>query len=309
CEVWHPSRVTKRMAYQVVSPSAADWDAFVEAHPRAHLLQTSDWGALKTAFGWQAERIALAREDGSLAAGVQVLNRPLPLGLGRLAYAPFGPLVDWTDDEQVRAMTAAIDRAAKSHRAALLKIEPGYGLDGVDFTRWGYRLSPQTVQPPRSYLVDLSADNETILARMNQGTRRNIRKSERFEVAIREGTRADVASFNALMQATGERDAFGVHVPSYYERAYDLFVPQGRAALLLGSHAGQDLAGVMVFALADQAWYLYGASSDHERQRMASYGVQWAGMQWAKARGARCYDMVGVPDADVETLEAQFAER
>jgi len=42
---------------------------------------------------------------------------------------------------------------------------------------------------------------------------------------------------------------------------------------------------------------------------MASYGVQWAGMQWAKARGARCYDMVGVPDADVETLEARFAER
>ena len=297
------------MSYQVVSPSPADWDAFVEAHPRAHLLQTSAWGALKTAFGWQAERIALARQDGAIAAGVQVLYRPLPLGLGRLAYAPFGPLVDWADDAQVRALTDAVDRAVKRRRAALLKIEPGYGLESVDFTRWGYRLSPQTVQPPRSYLVDLSGDDDAILARMNQGTRRNIRKSERYEVTVREGTREDVASFNALMRETGERDTFGVHVPSYYERAYDLFVPQGRAALLLGSHAGQDLAGVMVFALADQAWYLYGASSDRERQRMASYGVQWAGIQWAKSRGARCYDMVGVPDADVETLEAQFSER
>ncbi len=42
---------------------------------------------------------------------------------------------------------------------------------------------------------------------------------------------------------------------------------------------------------------------------MASYGVQWAGIQWAKAQGAVSYDMYGVPDADPETLEAQFTER
>lgn len=296
------------MTYRTVSPEPAAWDAFVEGHPRAHLLQLSAWGALKTAFGWQAERVALAREDGSLAAGVQILYRPLPLGLGRLAYAPYGPLVDWDDDAQVRALTAAVDRAARRRRAALLKIEPGFGLDGVDFTRWGFRLSPQTVQPPRTYQIDLSGGEDAILARMNQGTRRNIRKSERYEVAIREGTRADVDSFNALLHETGARAAFGVHAPRYYEVVYDRFIPR-YGVLLLGSYAGQDLAGVMVFALAKQAWYLYGASSDRERHRMASYGVQWAGIRWAMARGAACYDMVGVPDEDTETLEAQFAAR
>jgi len=297
------------MPDRIISPQPAAWDAFVEAHPRAHLLQTSAWGVLKTTFGWQAERIALAGDDGAITAGVQILYRPLPLGLGRLAYVPFGPLVDWADDAQVRALMDGVDRAVRRHRAALLKIEPGYRLEGVDFTRWKFRASPQTVQPPRSYLIDLSADDETILARMNQGTRRNIRKSERFEVVIREGTRADLDRFNALLHETGSREAFGVHAPRYYEHVYDRFVPQGRGVLLLGSYAGQDLAGAMVFALADQAWYLYGASSDHERQRMASYGVQWAGIRWAKTCGATCYDMVGVPDADLDTLEAEFAGR
>ncbi len=121
--------------------------------------------------------------------------------------------------------------------------------------------------------------------------------------------RADVASFNALLDETGDRQEFGVHAPEYYERAYDLFVPAGRAVLLLGSHAGQDLAGVMVFALGAGAWYLYGASSRRERKRMASYGVQWAGIQWARAQGATVYDMYGVPDADPQTLEDQFTER
>jgi lipid II:glycine glycyltransferase (peptidoglycan interpeptide bridge formation enzyme) len=118
-----------------------------------------------------------------------------------------------------------------------------------------------------------------------------------------------VANFNALLAETGERDAFGVHAPDYYARAYDLFVPAGRAALILGRYGDQDLAGVMVFALGDWAWYLYGASSDRERQRMASYGVQWAAIQWARQQGARQYDMYGVPDVDAAALEAQFETR
>ncbi len=274
------------MTLRSVDPSIEAWDAFVSAHPRAHLLQLSAWGELKAAFGWQPVRVALTDSNQQIVAGVQLLLRRLPLRLGWLAYAPYGPLVDWSDAEQVRALLAAIDQTAKQHRAAFLKIEPGFGLDHVDFAAFGLRPSAQTVQPPRTITLDLNGDDDTILARMNQGTRRNIRKSIKNNVAIRTGTRADVTSFNALLAETGGRADFGVHTPAYYECAYDLFVPQGRAALILGSYEGQDLAGVMVFAVGDWAWYFYGASSDRERQRMASYGVQWAAIQWAKTQGA-----------------------
>jgi lipid II:glycine glycyltransferase (peptidoglycan interpeptide bridge formation enzyme) len=297
------------MALQVVTPSPDAWDAFVCAHPRAHLLQLSAWGDLKAAFGWQPVRVALADSGGVLVAGVQLLLRPFPLRLGCMAYAPYGPLVNWSDTEQVSALVEAVDRTAKQHRAVFLKIEPGYGLDGVDFAACGFRPSSQTIQPPRTMTLDLTGDEDTIQTRMNQGTRRNIRKSIKQNIDIREGTRAEVASFNALLTETGNRADFGVHTPAYYELAYDLFVPHNRAALILGSYGGEDLAGVMVFALGDWSWYFYGASSDRERQRMASYGVQWAAIQWARARGAKVYDMYGVPDEDPETLEAQFEQR
>ncbi len=297
------------MTLQPFVPDAGAWDAFVESHPRAHMLQLSAWGDLKGSFGWKPVRVALADSGGAIVAGAQLLLRPLPLGLGTLAYIPYGPLVDWHDAAQVRALRDAIDATARSHGAALLKIEPGMGLEGVPFEDLGFRRSPQTIQPPRTFVLDIAGDNDAILSRMNQGTRRNIRKSAKHGVEIRQGTREDVASFNALLAETGDRAAFGVHTPAYYERAYDLFVPAGHGVLLLGSHAGQDLAGVMVFQLGEWAWYLYGASSNHERQRMASYGVQWAGIQWARDRGARTYDMVGVPDADPATLEAEFQSR
>lgn len=297
------------MSLQPITPTPEAWDAFVESHPRAHLLQTSAWGELKAAFGWTPARIALADSGGTIVAGVQFLMRQFPYKVGWLAYAPYGPLVDWSDAPLVNTLMKAVDRAVKKHHGGFLKIEPGFGLRDVDFAAYGFRPSPQTVQPPRTVRIDLNGSDDEILERMNQGTRRNIRKSAKYEVTIREGTRADVASFNALLDETGDRDDFGTHAPEYYEKAYDLFVPQGRAALILGSHAGQDLAGVMVFTLGDEAWYLYGASSQQERQRMASYAVQWAGIQWAKVRGVKVYDMYGVPDENYDTLETQFETR
>jgi lipid II:glycine glycyltransferase (peptidoglycan interpeptide bridge formation enzyme) len=154
---------------------------------------------------------------------------------------------------------------------------------------------------------------------MNQGTRRNIRKSEKNRVAVREGDRAALTSFIRLLQTTAQRQGFGVHVPAYYERVYELLVEQPttplRAALLMASitdeATGQpkDLAGVFVFALGKQSWYIYGASSDEERQRMASFGVQWAAIEWARAQGAITYDLYGVPDEEERYLEAHFSER
>ncbi|MBN1562865.1 MAG: peptidoglycan bridge formation glycyltransferase FemA/FemB family protein [Anaerolineae bacterium] len=297
------------MSLTIITPDPARWDSFVNTHPRAHLLQLCAWGELKAAFGWTPQRVAVTNPAGELVAGAQILFRRLPLRLGQLAYIPYGPLVDWTDTAQVHAVLNAIDQVARQYGAVFLKIEPGFHLPDVDFAAFGFKASAQTVQPPRTVTLDIRGDDDTIQARMNQKTRRNIRKSIKYDITIRTGSAADVASFNALLDETGDRAAFGVHVPAYYERAYNLFVPAGRAALLLGSYAGQDLAGVMVFALGEWAWYLYGASSGQERQRMASYGVQWAGIQWAKAQGAAIYDMYGVPDVEPDELEAQFQDR
>jgi lipid II:glycine glycyltransferase (peptidoglycan interpeptide bridge formation enzyme) len=158
-------------------------------------------------------------------------------------------------------------------------------------------------------MIDISGDEDTILARMNQGTRRKIRQSLKNGITYLESTKADVAIFTGMMNITGERNAFGVHEPAYYEKAYELFVPQGDAALILAEHEDDPLAGIMVFAKGQTAWYLYGASSNVKRNLMGAYGVQWAAIQWAKAKGCTEYDMWGIPDEDESTLEAQFESR
>jgi len=291
------------------TPTPAAWDAFVSAHARAHVLQLSAWADLKSAYGWGAARVALRDATGTLQAGAQLLFKPLPARLGTLAYLPMGGYV--SDPVQWPQLWQAVRQTATDHGAAFLKWEPGIYLDTAppDMAQWGFVESAQTIQPPNTVLIDISADDDSILARMNQGTRRKIRKALKNNIVYRAGNADDVAAFSALMQTTGSRNDFGVHEADYYKTLYALFVPRDYAALLLAEHEGDLLAAVMVFALGDTAWYIVGASSNEKRNLMASYGIQWQAIQWARARGCRWYDLWGVPDADEATLEAQFQQR
>ncbi len=293
--------------HNVMTPSADAWEAFAAAQPNAHSLQSAPWLALKQAFGWRGERVALAEGD-RLLAGAQVLFKPLPLKLGTMAYLGMGPYCP--DPALAPALWRAIDNVAKQHGSAFLKWEPGILPAGQrsDYAALGFRPSPQTIQPPRTILIDISSDDDAILSRMNQGTRRKIRQSQKVGIRTWEASREDVALFTGMMQTTGARNTFGVHSPAYYETAYDLFVPDS-AALILAEHEDDPLAGVMAFAAGQTAWYLYGASSNVKRNLMGAYGVQWAAIQWAKARGCTIYDLWGVPDEDEATLEAGFEAR
>ena len=289
----------------ISQPAAAAWDDFVRAQPNGgHLLQLSRWGQLKSRFGWDARIIALSNEQGIQAGALALLQR-LPAGAGLLAYVPLGAYA--ADPSHYPQLWQAIRQETG---AAFLKIEPGHGsaITETDLAQAGFRPSPQTIQPPTTIIIDINGDDSDIMQRMNQGTRRKIRKSRSGPVVYREGDRSDLPRFNCLMQQTGQRNAFGVHSAGYFEAVYDLFMP-GDGALLLARHEDELLAAIMVFALGDTAWYLYGASARSQGNLYATYGIQWAAIKWAQQRGCRFYDLWGVPDYDEAALEAGFKSR
>ena len=297
------------------SAEDAEWDAFVASHAHGSILQTTNWARLKNRFGWTSHRVWM-RKEGRLVAGAQVLYRSAAAGLVKMAYIPHGPLVDWDDDEQVTILFNQIDQSVYDRGASILKIEPLLWQDKITTAKWHaicqrHNLLPDTdtIQPPNTVMVDLRPSPDDILAQMKQKTRYNIRLAAKKDVTVRRGSLKDIPVFNKLMRQTGERDQFGVHTPMYYYAAFEIFEPMDQVALFLAEYEGRPLAGVMVFALGETAAYLYGASSSEERQRMPSYAVQWAAMEWAKTRGCRQYDLWGIPDAPEEELEASFADR
>jgi len=282
--------------------SPKEWDTYLNQYPNAHLLQTSAWGKLKSAFGWDA--VQLVAGD----TGAQVLFRRLPLGHS-LAYIPKGPVGVHTDWEK---LWPEVDALCRQRRAVFLKVEPNIWQDEAD-DLWGgsppvgFRFSPQDIQPLRTMVIDLRPDEDAILGSMKQKTRYNIRLAARKDVVVRASS--DLDAFSSMMDVTGERSEFGVHTLEYYQRAYEIFHPLGQCEILQAEYQGEPLAAIMVFALGERAWYLYGASSDKERNRMPTYLLQWEAMRWAKERGCTEYDLWGVPDCNEDELEEKFAQR
>lgn len=293
----------------------AEWDDFVLNHPDGHLLQLSPWGELKSSFGWHATRVVV-RQQGTIVGGAQVLYRNMPLGLGAIAYVPRGPLTRWDDPDLTAYILNNIHQNAYENDAWVIKLEPSLPDTpeaAATLQQHGFSTSPHTVQPRRTTLLDLTPDEDAILANMKQKTRYNVRLAEKKEVTVRQADPAhaarELAHFNRLMQLTGKRNEFGVHAPKYYSLAFELFQPTDQVALFFAELAGRPLAAVMVFTAGKQAYYLYGASDDSERQRMPAYAAQWAAIRWAKAQACTSYDFYGIPDADEAELEAGFAER
>jgi lipid II:glycine glycyltransferase (peptidoglycan interpeptide bridge formation enzyme) len=306
--------------------SLSDWNTFLKDYPNAHLLQTGEWGELKSAFGWNPLRIILPSRTGApplLAArapstrgtrtvddgpGAQILFRRLPLGL-TLAYMP-KPVASGQLSVKNEQFWAEIDAACKRRRAVFLKVEPDSWdseTESVNRSHIANNTSIHNIQPPRTIIVDLHGTEDDILARMKQKTRYNIRLAAKKGVVVRPWD--DLTAFHKMMLVTGGRDGFGVHSLEYYQRAYKLFHPTGMAELLVAEYENKPIAALMVFARGKRAWYVYGASTNEERNRMPTYLLQWEAMRWARTKGAEEYDLWGVPDEDEETLETQFTER
>jgi peptidoglycan pentaglycine glycine transferase (the first glycine) len=280
--------------------SSAHWDEFLSQFPNPHILQTSAWGKLKADFGWQVTHII------SGTCGAQVLIRQIFPGIN-FAYIPKGPVGQGWEQ-----LWPAIDAACKARHCIFLKLEPDLwegnleGQDNVSRPK-AFVHSIHSVQPQRTILIDLTADEALILGRMKQKTRYNINLALKKNVIVR--AHVDLTAFYGLMKITGERDRFGIHSLDYYQKAYDLFHAQDQCQVLAAEFKGEAIAALIIFRAGKRAWYFYGASSDEHREKMPNYLLQWEGMRWAKAQGCNEYDLWGVPDEDLETLEENFSSR
>ena len=282
----------------LVEPDVAAWDAFVDAHPQGNLLQQHEWGVLKAGAGWLTRRIAVAEANGRLVAGAQLLLRS-QYGLS-VAYTPRGPLFA-SEPATNRLLLAGLERVARHARAIFLRLEPNLTEDdpSADAVHtWlllqGLRPAP-TIQPRSSIHVNLQPPEAALLAACSKGHRADIRRAERGGVQVRVGNAADLATFYAIMQATGVRASFGIHAETYYQAAWHLFQP--RSCLLLAELDGQTVAAHMVFADAKAGRYLYSGANEAGLKSGANHLLEWHALRWARGLACTAYDLWGIPDA------------
>lgn len=298
--------------------SPATWQAVMGKLPNPHALQSWTWGAFKSRWGWSAQAylMTIAENSWEPLAAAMVLKRPLPRSPFCVLYVPKGPLLNYNDIPLRQQVLAQLEKIAQQERAIFIKIDPevaqSWGLEperpspiGRKFVEElqsrGWRYSAEQIQFRNTVELNLQRPDDEILAAMKQKTRYNIRLAERKEITIRPGTPADFPLIAQMYRETAVRDGFTIRPLDYYLDIWQAFYQDGIAQPLLAEFAGQAIAAVVLVRFGQRAIYMYGASTDHERQRMPNYLLQWEAIRWANAQGLSVYDFWGAPDEFVES--------
>ncbi len=333
------------------------WDAIISSLPEAHVLQTIEWALVKSRFGWSAYPKVWVRNN-QIAAAALILSRDIKLPITRnefrILYVPKGPLIkDWTDHAFVQEVFEDLKTIGKTHNAILIKIdtdvEIGKGerndelwrlgfnrknggfFKNVDINEPGFKLikhlsesgwvfSREQVQFRNTILSDLSEDDATLLGKMKQKTRYNIRLAEKKGVVIRQGTKADFPNLYDLYAETARRDGFIIRDYRYYETVWSIFSdvsgsanmlqyqdnlpdfwridPKNhpQALILIAEYGNQPIAGIILFIFQNKAWFIYGMSSSQDRDKMPNYLLHWKAIQMLKELGVNKYDWWGAPE-------------
>lgn len=274
------------------------YNAFVASSPLADVLQSWEWGEIKRTSGWAPRRI-IAEEEGRMVGAVQVLRtRPLR-AVPPILYAPRGPVLDYRRGDVLAALFGDVRRAPGG--AFLFKCDPPVEAGGSEaeaLLTAGLRPAGGGgfggVQPKAVMVLDLDRDEEKIFAGLKSKWRYNVRLAERKGVEVAVGTREDLPRFHELLVETARRDRFFVRGRGYFEALYDTLVPPGMLRMFLARYRGVAIAGAICFAFGPRVMYVYGASSNEDRNVMPNHLMQWHMIRWARAAGYRIYDFRGV---------------
>ena len=279
-----------------------EWDAFLAERPDARHVQTSWWAQTKAPLGWRAARV-LIRRDGRIAAGAQVLARPIR-GLGAVAHVVRGPVAVSDDPALTTLVLDGIDRISREGRIRYLVVQPPAERAAIipSLTRRGFRLGFPDIEPNPSatVVVDLRKSPDELLAAMKDKTRYNIRLAQRKGVTVRQGSEADLERCHELLAATGERQGFPIPSRDYFLNMWRLLHPRGHLRMFLAEYEGEAIASLLAIPFGDTVTFKFGGWSGQHGNRHPNELMHWVAMQWARDAGFRWYDF--------ESLDPELAQ-
>jgi len=147
--------------------------------------------------------------------------------------------------------------------------------------------------PPYTALIDLTLWEEEILKAMKPKGRYNIKVARKKWVVVEQVDTHiwNIKKFHGLMSETTTRDSFAGNTLEYYKTFLESLE---NSQMFFAYHDGEIIAAGIFIIENNVMTYYYGASSNHKRNLMAPYLLQWTAIEHAIKRNCITYDFLGV---------------
>jgi lipid II:glycine glycyltransferase (peptidoglycan interpeptide bridge formation enzyme) len=282
------------------------WDTLIQTLSTGCFMQSWAWADFKVLEGYQTFRYGLFAEnllaehplpkdslaEQRLVGGCFFYYYPREY-TANLLLAPGAPcLMPGFEQEGMTLLLEQASILAAKLGAIALRIEPLLAQKPTYLDH--FVPAPVELLPSETLLIDLQPQTAAILAAMKPKGRYNIRLSQRHGVQTHFTTddQALPLFYNLFWETVKRQHFFGEPYRFFINLCQTLFAAQ-MAEIGLATWHGELLSAVLIVYWGDRATYLYGGRSTDHPHVMASYGLHWAAMQRAKARGCKWYDFYG----------------
>lgn len=266
------------------------WDDYFSPRKQAEFLQSWEWGEFQEKVGNHPIRLQMM-ENGQILEQVQGFEQKILLFV-KFIYLPKITVSPASGVYQADSRAGQVLDYLRKLGYFFARIEP---TEDMEISAKYSVFNVVNRQPQNTFLLNVAAPEEELLAIMHAKTRYNIKLAGKNEVAVEEEKNIEV--FWKLNQVTFMRDKFKSHNREYYKQMLQM----ENCYQLTAYFENVAIASNILIHFGDTVTYLHGASSDEYRNLMAPYLLQWQGILLAKKLGAVNYDFGGVSPEFVQS--------
>ena len=252
-----------------------------------HPLQTWAWGEFRKSPRVDVVRLGEYKND-KLINAFQITFHKLPFPKIPFTFG-YCPKSSYPSSAVLKAITIE----AQKRSALMVKFEPN-----VLAKNHKSKITLPKGRPlftKYSFWLDLTQSESELLNNLKSKTRYNVRLAEKKGVTvIEDNSDAGFSDYWRLTQATTTRQGFYAHNEAYHRQMWrTLNNKSGFVHLLKAVYNGKILVTWILFTLNGILYYPYGASSDENREVMASNLMMWEAIKLGKEHDCKLFDMWG----------------
>lgn len=261
-----------------------------------HPLQTWEWGEFRKETGNEIVRLGLF-EKGKLKSASQLTLHRLPglrsLKIGALIKGP----------KPKKELLHTLKDLAKEEDIVFIKMEPNMKKNKtyINNLKSEGAVPGKTLFTPTTFWIDLTKDEDEMMADFHSKTRYNIRYAKRKGVTTKiDNSDEAFERYIELTRKTVDRQEFYAHTEKYHrlmwKHLHKDMVKRGDepiARILTASYKGEILTTWILFVWKSFLYYPYGASTLKHRNVQANNLVMWEAIRYGKKLGLKTFDLWG----------------
>lgn len=199
---------------KIITLSEEEFDKYAKKHKYKSLYQSSNYGKVMKTEGYNYHFLGFLNNSNTLVGATMMIYKPVLLGY-KFAYAPYGFLVDYTDEDFIEELTIRLKKLLFKQRFLYIKINPlvhcaerkkngqiiSYNpeINGIleilqknGYIHHGFNKFFENNKPRWTAITKLITTNDHLYYQLSKNIRNKIRKATKCGVEIRQGSKEEL---------------------------------------------------------------------------------------------------------------------